>query len=66
MSSELIVEENAAFRPLTAAEMDEASGALLPLIGFAILGFSAGAFAGGVAANYYYTGNFWGEWDFEK
>jgi hypothetical protein len=65
MSTEMILDETADFRPLTEAELDDASGALLPLIGFAILGFSAGMFAGGVAANYYYTGNFWGDLDFE-
>jgi hypothetical protein len=65
MSTEMILDETTDFRPLTETELDDASGALLPLIGFAILGFSAGAFAGGVAANYYYTGNFWGDWDFE-
>lgn len=65
MSNELTMTETADLRLLSEAEMDEASGGILPLIGLAVAGFAAGFGAGTVAANYYYTGNFWGDWDFD-
>jgi hypothetical protein len=62
MNDEIIANENSELRPLTGAEMDEASGGILPLL-LGALAFEAGFLGGVIAANYHYTGNFWGDID---
>lgn len=60
MSNDLITERNADMREMTEAEMDEANGAIIPLL-LGVLAFEAGMVGGMIAANYHYTGNFWGD-----
>jgi hypothetical protein len=50
-------------RALTDEELDEVNGGLFFLIAGAVLAFEAGMIGGMVAANYHYTGNFWGDID---
>jgi hypothetical protein len=62
MNDEMIVGETSELRLLTGAEMDEASGGILPIL-LGALAFEAGFLGGVIAANYHYTGNFWGDTD---
>ena len=48
-------------RPLTDAELDEVNGGLFFLVAGLLGGFGVGLIGGGIAANYVYTGNFWGD-----
>ena len=48
-------------RPLTEAELDEVNGGLFFLVAGLAGGFAAGFLGGVIAANYAYTGNFWGD-----
>jgi hypothetical protein len=48
-------------RALTDEELDEVNGGLFFLVAGAILALEAGMLGGAIAANYHYTGNFWGD-----
>ena len=54
------VDEIVEMRPLTDAELDEANGGFI-FLGLLAGGFAAGFLGGVIAANYAYTGNFWGD-----
>lgn len=62
MSSDVSKQDQADMRELTEAETGEANGGIIPLL-LGVLAFEAGMLGGMIAANYHYTGNFWGDID---
>ena len=54
------VQETSEIRELSIGELDEVNGGLISLLAMAAC-FGVGLIAGGIAANYAYTGNFWGD-----
>jgi lactobin A/cerein 7B family class IIb bacteriocin len=47
-------------RELSIDELDQVNGGIIPLLAMAAC-FGVGLIAGGIAANYAYTDNFWGD-----